>query len=71
MSGRSLSVHTDTSALHKYLCTLIQNGHKYLNDLKQSCFPIMFKKNSVKSLKNCEKVYVNQDRSVSVHACRH
>ena len=27
MSGRSVSVCTDTSASHEYLCTLIQNGH--------------------------------------------
>ena len=29
MSGRSVSVYTDTRALHEHLCTLIQNGHKY------------------------------------------
>ena len=30
MSGRSVSVYTDTSASHEYLCTLIQiNGHKF------------------------------------------
>ena len=28
-SGCSVSVYTDTSALHEYLCTLIQNGHSY------------------------------------------
>ena len=28
-SGRSVSVYTDTSASHEYLCTLIQNGHKF------------------------------------------
>ena len=28
MSGRSLSVYKDTSALHEYLCTLIKNGHE-------------------------------------------
>ena len=26
MSGRSLSVYTDTSASHEYLCTLIKNA---------------------------------------------
>ena len=50
MSGRSVSVYTDTSASHEYLCTLIQNGHEFCkliiisNDLKQSCFQITFKK---------------------------
>ena len=46
MSGRSASVYTDTSASHEYLCTLIQNFVNYLiiNDLKQSCFQIKFKK---------------------------
>ena len=29
MSGRSLSVYKDTSALHEYLCTLIKNGHEF------------------------------------------
>ena len=29
MSGRSLSVYKDTSALHEYLCTLIMNGHEF------------------------------------------
>ena len=29
MSGRSVSVYTDTSASHEYLCKLIQNGHKF------------------------------------------
>ena len=29
MSGRSVSVYTDTSASHEYLCTLIQNGHEF------------------------------------------
>ena len=48
MSGRSVSVYTDTSASHEYPCTLIQNGH----DLKQSCFQITF---NCKNLENCEK----------------
>ena len=29
MSGRSVSVYTNTSAWHEYLCTLIQNGHEF------------------------------------------
>ena len=29
MSGCSISVHTETIALHEYLCTLIQNRHEY------------------------------------------
>ena len=45
LGGRSASVYTDTSASHEYLCTLIQNFLNYLiNDLKQSCFQITFKK---------------------------
>ena len=28
MSGRSVSVYTDMSASHKYLCTLIENRHE-------------------------------------------
>ena len=36
------------------------------NDLNSHVFKIRLKKFKVKSLKNCEKVYVNQDRSVSV-----
>ena len=50
MSGRSVSVHADTSASHEHLCTLIQNGQEFCtvnyssNDLKQSCFQITFKK---------------------------
>ena len=71
ISGRSVSVYTDTSAFHEYLCTLIQNGHEYCiylsNDLKQSCFQSMPRKINVKSLKNCEKVSVNHGRSLSVY----
>ena len=37
------------------------------NNLKQSWFQIAFGKINVKSLKNCEKVCVNQDPSVSVY----
>ena len=56
ISGRSVSVYTDTSASHEYWCTLIQNGHEFckLNDFKQQCFQIAFKIN-VKNLENCEK----------------
>ena len=71
MSGRSVSVYTNMSALHEYLCTPIQNGHKYCKLLIRRPPTVMFsncvKKNDAKSLKNCEKVYVNQDRSVLVY----
>ena len=71
MSGRSLSMYTDTSALHEWLRTLLQNGHKYCKLLIKRPQTVMFsnyvKKVNVKSLKKCEKVYVNQDRSVSVY----
>ena len=33
MSGCSLSVYKDASALHKYLCTLIKNGHEFIKRL--------------------------------------
>ena len=29
MSGRSVSVYTDTNAPHEYLSTLIQNGQEF------------------------------------------
>ena len=71
MSGRSISVYTDTIALHEYLCTLIQNGHEYCELLIKQPQTVMFsnyaKKINVKSLKNCEKVSVNQDRSALVY----
>ena len=48
MSGRSVSVYTDTSASHEYLCTLIYTDTNFVNylsnDLKQTCFQITFKK---------------------------
>ena len=47
MSGRSVSVYTNMTASHDYLCTPIQNGHDFVNylsnDLKQSCFQITLK----------------------------
>ena len=42
MSGRSESVYTDTSALHEYLCTLIQNGHEYFKLLIKRPQIVMF-----------------------------
>ena len=48
MSGRSVSVYTNTSASHEYLCTLVQNGHDFLNYL-------LNEKMNVKNLENCEK----------------
>ena len=47
MSGRSVSVYTDTSASHEYLRILIQDTdfvNYFSNDLKQSFFQITFKK---------------------------
>ena len=52
MSGRSVSVCTDTSASHEYLCTLTQNGHEFCELLikrPQSCFQITFKKSMLKT----------------------
>ena len=42
MSGRSVSVYTDTSDLHEYLCTLIQNGHKSFKLLIKRPQTVMF-----------------------------
>ena len=42
MSGRSVSVHTDKSASHEYLCTLIQNGHKFCKLLIKRPQTVMF-----------------------------
>ena len=51
MSDRSVSQCLEESALHEYLYTPIQSGHKYgkllINDLKQSCFQIAFKEINV------------------------
>ena len=59
MTGRSVSVYTDTSASHEYLCTLIQNGHEFCKLLiKRTQNSQVFKlhlKINVKNLKNCEK----------------
>ena len=47
MSGRSVSVYTDTNASYEYLCTLIQNGHeccKLLYQTTSNSFQITFKK---------------------------
>ena len=33
---------TDTSALHQYLCTLMQNGHKYCELLTKRPLRVMF-----------------------------
>ena len=53
MSGGSVSVYIDTSALHENFLS---------NDLKRSCFQTTFK-----AWNDCEKVYVNQDGSGSVY----
>ena len=42
MSGRSVSVYTDTSASHEYLCTLIQNGHEFCKLLIKRPQTVMF-----------------------------
>ena len=59
MSGRSVSVYTDTSALHEYLCALVQNGHEFCKLLIKRPQIVMFsnniKKINVKNLENCEK----------------
>ena len=41
-SGRSVSVDTDTSALHEKLCALIQNGHSYCKLLIKRPQIVMF-----------------------------
>ena len=64
MSGSSVSVYTDTSPLHVYLCTVIHNGHKFCKLLTKRPQTVMF---SNYVLKNCEKVYANLGRSASVH----
>ena len=42
MSGRSVSVYIDTSALYEYLCTLIENGHEYCKFLIKRPEIVMF-----------------------------
>ena len=42
VSGRSVSVYTDTSASHEYLCTLIQNGHSFCKLLIKRSQSVMF-----------------------------
>ena len=42
MSGRSVSVHTDTSASHQYTGTLIQNGHEFCKLLIKRPQSVMF-----------------------------
>ena len=42
MNDRSVSVYTDTSALHEYLFTLIQNGHEYRKILIKRPETVMF-----------------------------
>ena len=42
MSGSSVSMYTDTSASHDYLCTLIQNGHEFCKLLIKRPQTVMF-----------------------------
>ena len=60
MSGRSVSVYTDTSALHEYLCTLIQNGHEFCKVLIKRPQTVMFsnyiQKINIKNLENRYKI---------------
>ena len=62
MSGRSVSVYTDTRASHEYLCTLIQNGHEFCKLLIKRPQTVMFsnyvKKINVKNLENCKKKFL-------------
>ena len=70
MSGRSVSVNTDTSASHEYLCTLIKNGREFCKLLIKRSQTVVFS-NYVKMLyssTNARKVYANQDDSVSAYA---
>ena len=45
MSGRSLSVHTDTTASHEYLWILIQSGHEFGKLLVKRPQTVMFSNN--------------------------
>ena len=59
MSGRSVSrsvsVYTDTSASHEYLCLMIQNGHEFVNYLSKTSNNHVFKlKINVKNF-DCDK----------------
>ena len=42
MSGSFVSMYTDTSASHDYLCTLIQNGHEFCKLLIKRPQTVMF-----------------------------
>ena len=42
MSGRSVSVYTDTNASQEYLCTLIQNEHEFCKLLMKRPQTVMF-----------------------------
>ena len=59
MTGLSVSVYTDTSALHEYLRTVIQNGHEFCKLLIKRPQTVMFStyilKINVKKLEHCEK----------------
>ena len=57
MSGRSVSVYTDTSASHEYLCTLIQNGQEFCKLLIKRPQTVMFSNFNLffKCLKTVEK----------------
>ena len=72
MSGCSVSVYTDTSASHEYLCTLIQNGHEFCKLLIKRPQKVMFsnyiKKINVKNLENCEKSLYKSGRLNYAHA---
>ena len=62
LSGRSVTVYTDTSASHEYLCTLIQNGHEFCKLFIKGPQTVMSK-----TWKIARKVYANQDHSVSAY----
>ena len=63
-----MSVQTDTSALHEYLCTRTENGHKYCKLFIKRPQPVRFSnyanKNKYLKFKRLRK---NQERSVSVY----
>ena len=74
MNDRSVSLCTDTSALHEYLCTHYTDTErkkkfcKLLNKRPQTVvFSNYVGKVNVKNLGNCEKVYCMQVLCVSAY----
>ena len=58
MGGRSVLVCTGTSALHKHLCTLIQNGHKHRKLFIKQPQTVMFSKKLQKLMLKAYKIAI-------------